>query len=402
MSNKQPKDSAFDIADSTDWLETPISSLAALDSALRCQVCKDFYENPMITSCQHTFCSLCIRRSLSNDGKCPACRANEQELKLRRNGALEDAVEAFKRSRAAVLEFARKPAAMAESALSKRSRDENLEDDESPVKKKTRTSGRRTRATEPVVIPDSDDGDGDYVPGRNFRYCFTIFQPNNLIEDGLVQCPICQKSVKAETINTHIDRGCADEPRATKPLSRSTTQISGPSDKPIKKPERLPAINYHMVRENALRKKLTDLGLSGAGGKPLLEKRYTEWITLWNANCDATKPKTKNELKRELDIWERTQGGRAQAGGVKDPGAQIREKDFDGQAWSSKHDDTFKDLIANARRKAAVKASSTESKEKTVEATKSSTSVAESTAVPESPRDFTMDRNGGDRLRGIQ
>ena len=59
-------------------------------------------------------------------------------------------------------------------------------------------------------------------------------------------------------------------------------------------------------------------------------------------------------MKRELDVWERTQGSRA--GSLKqDSGAQIREKDFDGQAWSSRHDDTFRQLIANARKKAPVK-----------------------------------------------
>ncbi|RYC58398.1 hypothetical protein CHU98_g7821, partial [Xylaria longipes] len=31
-------------------------------------------------------------------------------------------------------------------------------------------------------------------------------------------------------------------------------------------------------------------------------------------------------------------------------GAQIRDKDFDGAAWAVKHDTSFKDLIANARR----------------------------------------------------
>ena len=33
-------------------------------------------------------------------------------------------------------------------------------------------------------------------------------------------------------------------------------------------------------------------------------------------------------------------------------GAQIRDKDFDGKAWSTKHDSDFQQLIANARRKA--------------------------------------------------
>lgn len=168
-------------------------------------------------------------------------------------------------------------------------------------------------------------------------------------------CPICQKQVKEAGINAHIDRGCIDEPRVTKVLGGRLSKGSAPAvmpEKSMKRPERLPQLNYSMVKDNALRKKLTDMGLSAGGSRQLMEKRYTEWITLCNANCDATHPKTKGELKKELDVWERTQGGKALSSNfTKDPGSQIKEKDFDGQAWSSKHDDSFKALIANARRK---------------------------------------------------
>jgi E3 ubiquitin-protein ligase RAD18 len=174
---------------------------------------------------------------------------------------------------------------------------------------------------------------------------------DSFAEDGFVQCPVCQKFVKEDKINTHLDRNCEDE-FPTKSQSKGTS--FGAPDKPIPRPERLPQLHYSMVKDNILRKKLADLGLSTGGTRQQLEKRYTEWVTLWNANCDATKPKGKGELKRELDIWERTQGSRV---GIskQDSGAQIREKDFDGQAWSTMHGDTFRQLIANARKKAAVK-----------------------------------------------
>jgi E3 ubiquitin-protein ligase RAD18 len=175
-----------------------------------------------------------------------------------------------------------------------------------------------------------------------------------------VQCPICQKDVKTEAINAHIDRNCVDEPTSKfSKISIQPSSSSATSQKPVKQPDRLAALNYGMVKDNALRKKLTDLGISAAGSRQLMERRYTEWVTLWNANCDATKPKTKGELKRDLEVWEKTQGGRASASNM---GAQIRDKDFDGVAWSSKHDDSFRQLIANARRKPAVKASLPESK----------------------------------------
>lgn len=51
-----------------------------------------------------------------------------------------------------------------------------------------------------------------------------------------------------------------------------------------------------------------------------------------------------------MDIWERTQGGRAPSTSSHS-GAQIRDKDFDGMAWSTKHDGDFRSLIVNARKK---------------------------------------------------
>lgn len=102
---------AFDVPDSTDWLGTPLAGLMPVEQAFRCHVCKDFYNSPMITSCNHTFCSLCIRRCLSVDGRCPLCRASDQESKLRGNWALREAVDAFVKSRDALLRFARTPVA---------------------------------------------------------------------------------------------------------------------------------------------------------------------------------------------------------------------------------------------------------------------------------------------------
>jgi E3 ubiquitin-protein ligase RAD18 len=159
-------------------------------------------------------------------------------------------------------------------------------------------------------------------------------------------------------VQAHIDH-CTGEPPRPK---RATTskKISIPTPilplKCINREERLSPLNYSMLNDSQLRRKLTDQGISAAGSRQLMQRRYTEWITLWNANCDAKDPKGKNELKRELDVWERTQGGRApllNAG--QNSGAQIRDKDFDGIAWASKHDDSFRDLIAKARQKRSVK-----------------------------------------------
>lgn len=85
-----------DIAAPSDWKDTALSVLIPLDSNLRCLICKDYYTAPVITTCLHTFCSLCIRRCLSVDSICPACRTtNISDSGLRQNKVVADLVENF-------------------------------------------------------------------------------------------------------------------------------------------------------------------------------------------------------------------------------------------------------------------------------------------------------------------
>jgi hypothetical protein len=227
-----------------------------------------------------------------------------------------------------------------------------------------------------------------------------IIEEEEKSSDGRVECPICSKRVKEASINLHIDRGCPDEPST--PKSQRFSSVSSPSRRPLRnaennpeKPlERLAQVNYGMMNENKVRKKALDLGLIGAGNKPIMEKRITEWITLWNANCDATFPKTKAELRREMDMWERTQGVYAPSSST---GNQIKSKDFDAAAWSTQHDASFKDLIANARKKAqAAKSVSTSSDKPDTPVPDSnlekSSSKPQETFMPSSISDFTSNR----------
>ena len=90
------KMSPDDLSDPSDWRNTSLPALSALDSSLRCLICKDFYTAPVITACLHTFCSLCIRRSLTAESTCPACRrTNISDNGLRQNKVVAELVENF-------------------------------------------------------------------------------------------------------------------------------------------------------------------------------------------------------------------------------------------------------------------------------------------------------------------
>ncbi|KAL7927341.1 hypothetical protein ACQKWADRAFT_758 [Trichoderma austrokoningii] len=346
-----------DVSDSTDWLSTPLSGFAAVEAALRCQVCKDFYKTPMITSCSHTFCSICIRRALSNDGKCPMCRSTEQELKLRSNWSMEETVEAFAKARATALNLARNQRPRS-SSPKRKAPGASPDAHASHEPKRLRTSARLSKnrvepavATTPTMtieeqtVPDSnnedDDDDEEYVPDT----------PN-----GLVPCPMCNRKMKEWQVFGHLESCPGPSAPTNNPSNNADPENNNSSfgqsqRKQQKTLERLPPLNYSMLKEQAMRKKMLELGLSSQGPRPLLEKRHKEWLTLWNANCDAVIPKKRSELLHDLDTWERTQGGRAPTTGrAIQTAAAIKDKDFDGAAWAAKHDSSFRDLIASARR----------------------------------------------------
>jgi E3 ubiquitin-protein ligase RAD18 len=358
-------DSAFDVPDSTDWLNTPLAALADLESALHCQICKEFFDTPMITSCSHTFCSRCIRTSLSADGRCPACRASDQASKLRNNWQLQEVVSTFLVARPQAIKIAREERDKADDTKKSTKRKRAiLESDQAAAVEKegrtTRSKSRRTVASQgsQADVIQVDDSDED-----------ASFEPDEPKDDGLVECPLgCGKRMKIESVEPHLDR-CEDEKAAEK-RAKSRTPVAGLSSSRTstrstpriapRPQDRISELNYSLLKEGPLRKKMDELGLPGFGSKQLMVRRHTEWVNLWNANCDSSNPRSKRELLQDLDTWERTQGGRAP---VTNQGYGIMRKDFDGDGWANKNKVDFARLIADAKRKKATAAPEPDKKE---------------------------------------
>lgn len=356
-----------EVTDSTDWLPTPLNPLAQLESSLRCQVCKEFFTTPMMTSCSHTFCSLCIRRYLSQEGKCPACRENDQEIKLRRNWVVEELVTNFKASRSGLLEFAQNAASL--------KKDENVETERPNKRRKVEqlsTNGAERRSTRsqsknsvmpsgqqgdistPEVILDSEDDGSTYEDaGPNSP---RPLQPTKEPNDGRVACPCCHRRMKETLINSHLDKCIAgDSSTPQEEISSPARQLAPPGSiayglpKPLsERPTRLPFINYSLLNDNALRKKLRDLGIPNGGTKEHMRRRHTEWVNLWNANCDSTNPATKRQILQQLKIWEDALGrpvDRMQGA------SGFMSKEFDREGHVKTQKDSFNDLIQQARQK---------------------------------------------------
>lgn len=360
----------LEIADPSDWLPTQLPSLAPLETALRCQICKDFYHTPVITSCSHTFCSICIRRSLSDDGKCPICRVDEQASKLRRNLVIEEVVARFEEARPKALKLAAVSIEADDDDTSSSKPRKRRRLDDAPLGPVPSTNGRQTRSSSKRLNVSQPNSVDEEIPNGTPD----TETPDNNDDDGLVACPICSTRMKEDFVFGHLSH-CDGVKRAPDPSQRAAAapssasasasastdrktplHLSAPSPSPSR--QRLPGLQFDLLTDRALRKKFDDQGIPSWGTRDLLKRRYTEWLNLWNAECDSDHPRGKRELLRELDTWERTLGGLVKnSAGAGGGGAGVgvgvvgAKKEFDHKAYQAAHKTDFDRLIQEARRK---------------------------------------------------
>ena len=311
------------LTDPSDWYGLPTQPLARVEFALRCQVCKEFFQTPMITTCSHTFCSLCIRRCLTEDGKCPACRSQETINKLRKNAAIEELVDAFQIARPIVLQLHLEPT---DEHIGSKRKFAGSETEEVTVKFQ-----RQTRSVSQPRQHKNSKGTSELSEDPGIS--------NDDVPEGHSRCPICQQEMRVEMVYSHLDTHNGEQYQVEDSVHLKSRHLPVHPPRPNLAP--LPSINYAIMNETTLRKKLVSLGIPASGPKTALQRRHTAYVNIWNANCDSSTPKPKRQLLQDLDTWERSQDSHHS-----DP---VMGKNFDGKAWSEQHESGFQDLIAKAR-----------------------------------------------------
>jgi E3 ubiquitin-protein ligase RAD18 len=122
--------------------------------------------------------------------------------------------------------------------------------------------------------------------------------------------------VTLSVLNQHLDKGCEASESIQSPRNGITSAGKGNwFQKPIKvnaktsnaPRSKLPRPNYGVMKEAEIRKMLADLQLSKNGSKDRIVERHRQWVTLYNANLDASPKvqKTDLQLRRELAEWDR-------------------------------------------------------------------------------------------------
>ncbi|KAJ3126761.1 Mitochondrial DNA replication protein yhm2 [Nowakowskiella sp. JEL0407] len=271
-------DSPYDYTE----MHPSLAPLSAIESTLRCSICKDFYQDPLTAEfsggCKHSFCSLCWRTYFSNSSgsanKCPDCGFEIKDIAsgLKKNVGLSCVVETFKAQREELLNALKnltrtqkheesnhddgeekkmrksKPSIVKKtSSGSSRNSGEDSDDDfvpESSQRSSTRSSRKRKRngtatrlssdqiatscstTQDEIIVLDEADFpffESTSSKSKTQRNIHHSKQKDASIIPGdqEVTCPICDKTLPFAALNSHIDRNCADETVSTKRITNN-------------------------------------------------------------------------------------------------------------------------------------------------------------------------------------
>lgn len=88
--------------DEEEWPQSTIGkSMQRFEFLLQCQICCEFFKNPQLLACGHSFCYECIAKhfdkviNVNASDACPSCRFKSQLSDLRPNRQLSEIVESF-------------------------------------------------------------------------------------------------------------------------------------------------------------------------------------------------------------------------------------------------------------------------------------------------------------------
>lgn len=334
----------------SDWKKTRIPKLSQLDSLQRCLICKDYLKAPVITSCNHTFCSQCIRQHLLSINYCPLCKSELFESNLKRAILLEEIVLCYQAVRDDLI------AALGNDELMAR---------EVPKLEVIEVNDMESDAEKPALILSAQ---GPSKPESS--------------PSSLVQCPVCNVKMKAKHLQTsHLDyclNGTID-PHITKSPSakRKANDVSlffrqkqakplpqdvdhehfyfSESHKHHSDKKRLPKVDFASLSTSKVKEKLASLKLPTLGSRHQLELRYNHYYILYNSNLDSNHLVPEIQLRQKLNQWEKSHQA------FSSPSAtniifgdqlslkSLTDKDFPVNAWLEKYKDEFRDLVKAAK-----------------------------------------------------
>lgn len=354
------------ISSAKDWPES-WKDLQTIDSLLRCSICGEFFKNTtFIPSCSHNYCSLCVRRYLSGNSKCPICGVNVQESQLENNRIIDEIVKSFVKIRSRLLEVVKnscnnvnKPQVKKKTELGKAVKKKDDSKSRFFTKKDKTTSSQPAKSSQKRHRKDSSASDKSssshdkWLPTERKKLKRSSFRDSSsdsddiaIIEnptpkkspastslgclgrDGktqnkeedLVDCPVCGQKMAPTRINLHLDscltsKDRKDNLRSTSSqspkkedqnTSETSSHVGANSFIPqVVRRKPLNKLVYTLLSNTDLKRKMKEHGLSIKGDRQTLVKRHQEFTIIYNSECSKPKPKSVAEIVRLVEEGER-------------------------------------------------------------------------------------------------
>lgn len=318
----------------SDWTDTAVPKLAQLDSLQRCLICKDFLKAPVMTSCNHIFCSQCIRQHLITVSQCPLCKTEQFESNLKRVILLEEIVSCFQSIRPGLIEL-----------LAKRESEPTTKDKQI------------LRSETPEIIEILEHSDSDALPNSvPCPVCNVKMDPDFLQRKHLDDCLLGRKSVPSAKRKL-LKISLFFQPRAKQP-KQEINHLDFYFDQVHKhhhETKRMPKIDFASLSTPKLKDKLAHYKLSTTGTRAQMELRYNQFYLLYNSNLDSNRPVLELELRQNLNRWEKSHAAfstLANGGSIFGDALSsklVSDKDFPLLAWQQKYRKEFSRLIRKAR-----------------------------------------------------
>ncbi|CUM45264.1 Postreplication repair E3 ubiquitin-protein ligase RAD18 [Debaryomyces fabryi] len=394
------------VTDPSDWESTKLPNLKELDSLQRCYICKEFLKAPVITSCNHTFCSHCIREYLIVNSHCPLCKAEQFESNLKRVILLEEIVLCYSKFRPILLELLKKEEsehAYDKSTSPSSDTPSNLEE-----------SRKRASSDQEVIEISSDDNNtpelseiSSEITKKKIKTEASTNSRNAIpTRNEMVECPICSEVMSADLLQTqHIDYCLSGKSQPSSSRFTGTSALKyqtmkkrlsnkanngissffKPADnnKPITAAvgkfdlsksdnqnfyfdevskhhhndvKKLPKLDFGSLTTPKLKEKLSHLKLPVQGTRNQLELRYNHYYILFNSNLDSNHPLSEKVLRQKLNQWELShlaftnQGSTSTLFNNGSPSVKsITDKNFSVKEWLDANKNEFKSLVKAAR-----------------------------------------------------
>lgn len=282
---------------------TEYVELKHIDKLLQCGICYEYMDTSVITSCSHNYCSLCIRKYLHYKTQCPICFEETFEKDLRKNQLLDEIIIHYLnfKDKLEKIFYQKKVLTMEDKNFQdvcssnnfECKKKQNVPDTDEILDESFNSPMSMTSNTTPCGQKDYQQNVSTPSTSTELRVplMFTPKRKNFQKKENYqaVTCPVCKVDVPENNINKHLD-DC---------LKRENVKDYPKKSEPKREP--LPKLVLSLMKDNEIRKRLKELGLSSQGDRKALESRLQKYIILYNAECDKTNPRTVSELIKQCE-----------------------------------------------------------------------------------------------------